>query len=86
MSGQLADLSNPKNRSLTFVPSLTPPYSLPIMLPGVLGTVSSSAAGKYSVELTIGSIDLDLLSVDGHAAPGATVHLSSTTGPVTWSA
>jgi len=84
MSGQLSDLSDPKNRSLTFTPTIPAPYSLPLMLPGVLGTVSSSAAGKYSVALTVGDLELDLLSVDGHAAPGGTVHLSAAGGPVSW--
>ena len=34
MSGQLADLSLPTNRSLTFEPRLPAPFSLPLMLPG----------------------------------------------------
>ena len=86
MSGQLADLSDTSNRSLTFAPTIPAPYSLPLMLPGVLGTIASSATGKYSVMLTIGELELGTLSVDGHKAPGATVHLSAKGAPVSWTA
>ena len=85
MSGQLADLTVAGNRSLEFTPALPPPYSLPIMLPGVLGTLSSKAAGQYEVALTVGQLQLDVLTVDGHRAPGAQVILS-TGAPVSWSA
>jgi hypothetical protein len=84
VSGQLADLSNPANKSLTFDPTISAPYTLPLMLPGVLGTVASSGAGKYSVSLTVGELDLDVLSVDGVHAPGGLVHLTPGT-PVSWS-
>jgi hypothetical protein len=84
MSGQLADLTSPTNRSLTFAPRLQPPFSLPIMLPGVLGTVGSSVAGKYTVCLTVGEIELDLLSVDGNKAPGSPVRLVANKECVDW--
>jgi len=84
ISGQLADLSSPTNRSLTFEPRLAPPYSLPIMLPGVLGALSASAAGQHSVALTVGELTLDLLAVSGKAAPGKTVTLRAGAAPVTW--
>ena len=42
MSGQLADLSLPTNRSLSFEPRLPAPFSLPLMLPG--GEESESEA------------------------------------------
>ena len=74
VSGQLADLAPPANRSLTFAPRLAPPYTLPFMLPGVLGTVESATAGsvsKYSVCLTVGELELDLLSVSGTKVPTA---------------
>lgn len=85
ISGQLADLSSPANRSLTFAPTLPAPFSLPLMLPGVLGTVASPKAGSYIVELTVGALSLDLLAVDGHVAPGALVQLR-VGEPVSWSA
>ena len=50
----------------------------------MLGTVSSPAVGKYEVSLTVGTLDLDLLSVDGTKAPGAPVHLSAGGAPVVW--
>ena len=74
ISGQLADLTSPTNRSLTFAPRQKPPYTLPLMLPGVLGTVASATDGsvsKYSVCLTVGELELDLLSVNGINAPKA---------------
>ena len=84
MSGQLADLASPTNRSLTFAPKLPPPYSLPIMLPGVLGAVASTAARRYTVCLTVGSIELDLLSVDGSKAPRSPFRLVGGGDCVDW--
>lgn len=66
LSGQAADL--PKG-SLTHKPKVAPPYALPIFLPGVVGQLSSPAAGHYSVRLTVGELWLDVLSVDGVRAP-----------------
>jgi hypothetical protein len=55
------------------------------MLPGVLGTVSSAATGKYVVTLTVGELDLDLLSVDGHKPPGSgPYHLVAGGTPIAW--
>lgn len=89
ITGQLADLSSSTNRSLTFAPTVDAPYTLPLMLPGLLGTVSSSATGRYTVSLTVGAIELDLLAVDGsaapHTAPGSGVQLSADGSPVSWS-
>ena len=84
ISGQLADLSVPANRSLTFAPTVPAPYVLPLMLPGVLGTVSSPSPGKYQVALTVGALDLDVLAVDGAAYPG---HAAVVAGaaPLVWS-
>ena len=38
MSGQLADLSQPTNRSLTFAPTIAAPYVI-VVFPGNLRTV-----------------------------------------------
>merc|ERR1719272_755596 len=82
ISGQLADLSSPSARSLTFAPTIPAPYSLPLMLPGVLGTVSAKQdAGSnpptctYKVALTIGELELDTLSVNSAKATGGTTVL-----------
>ena len=60
MSGQLADLASPTNRSLTF------------------------AARRYTVCLTVGSIELDLLSVDGSKAPRSPFRLVGGGDCVDW--
>lgn len=85
ISGQLADLSTAANRSLTFAPAIAPPYTLPIMLPGVLGTVESAVEGSYRVVLTVGALDLEVLAVDGHRAPAiaGAIHLQVGV-PVVW--
>ena len=82
ISGQLADLSSPAARSLTFAPAVSAPFSLPLMLPGVLGTVSAKQdpgsnppTCTYVVALTIGALELDTLSVHGAKATGATTSL-----------
>ena len=67
ISGQQAHLPN---GSLTFAPKVKAPYKLPVMLPGVLGVLSSPAQGTYSMGLTVGELCLSLLEVDGKAAPG----------------
>ena len=65
-------------------------YSLPLMLPGVLGTVSASfdsvkGTCAYVIALTIGELELDLLSVHGAKAVGH-VHLIAGGVPVSFSA
>ena len=69
ISGQNADLPN---GSLTFQPKLTEAsWMLPYYLPGVLGTVSKTAAG-YTLTVKIGELSLS------HLAVGDAVH----SGPV----
>ena len=81
ISGQQANLPN---SSLVFAPRLSAPYELPVLLPGVWGVLSSAAAGSYSLRLTVGELELKLLAVDGHAAPGAIVRLVAGTPPLVW--
>jgi len=50
----------------------------------VLGTVSSPTVGQYEVSLTVGTLDLDVLSVDGTRAPGTRIHLSAGGDPIVW--
>ena len=83
LSQQQADLPN---GTLSFAPRLPAPYSLPVLLPGVLGVVHSPRPGEYAVWLTVGELDLQLLSVDGRAAPktGPGLRLAAGAPPVVW--
>ena len=83
ISGQQAELHK---GSLTFAPKVEAPYVLPVFLPGVLGTLTATTAGKYTVVLTVGALELDVLSVAGKVAPtgsGGKVVLASGV-PVSW--
>ena len=76
------------NASLTFSPRLPCPYSLPVFLPGVLGTltcVAGAASGETAVlELTAGgALELDHLAVSGKAYPRLPVKLQ-VGSPVSW--
>jgi hypothetical protein len=79
ISGQQADL--PK-RSLTFSPKVKPPFVLPVFMPGVLGTLTAGSGGSYTLALTVGQLDLDVLAVADQAVPGK-VHVA-VGKPVTW--
>jgi len=68
ISGQQADL--PKG-ALSFSPRVTPPYSLPILLPGVIGSIRSQHSMHFELELTVGSLQLTSLQVRGCAWRGA---------------
>ena len=80
ISGQQANLPN---GTLSFAPKLKAPYSLPVVLPGVFGSLSSPSTGRYALRLTVGALTLTSLSVDGNTAPGP-VHLTADSGPVQW--
>lgn len=68
MSGQNADL--PKS-SLTFNPKLTQQsWALPFYLPGVLGNIRRAADGQLTLDVKVGSLNLDHLSISGVAHPG----------------
>ena len=82
ISGQQANLPN---GTLSFAPKLKAPYSLPVVLPGVFGSLSSPSTGRYALHLTVGALTLTSLSVDGNTAPGP-VHLTADSGPVQWTA
>jgi len=88
LSGQQARLhphqNSQKNQThLSFSPKLPcdiEGYVLPLYLPGVLGTLScqdygGSAGQQAAVELTVGSLRVDILSVDGVSYPTSPVHL-----------
>ena len=82
ISGQQADL--PRGL-LSFAPKVQPPYTLPVFMPGVMGTLSATPAGQFTLALTVGELSLTELSVAGHAAPtsGGTVRVA-VGEPVTW--
>ena len=79
ISGQQAELHK---GSLTFAPKVKPPYVLPVFMPGVLGTLTATASGEYTLALTVGELDLDVLAVGGKATPGK-VHVA-VGKPVSW--
>jgi hypothetical protein len=73
--------------SLTFSPKLPCPYELPwFVSTGAVGTLScavTSDGPQLTVEVTLGQLGVDLLSVEGEAFPGA---VSLAAGhSVTWS-
>ena len=86
ISGQQADLGA-ENSSLTFAPKVQAPFSLPILLVGVLGSVRADKKQdgmKYTVELTIGDLRVESLSVDGSTYPGAVDISAEGTNSVSW--
>ena len=56
--------------SLTFEPNLPCPYVLPVLVTGAVGTLSCDA-GKFTLKVTLGRLDLAILAVDSSAHPGA---------------
>eukprot|EP00043_Microstomoeca_roanoka_P010110 m.96381 g.96381 ORF g.96381 m.96381 type:complete len:1092 (-) comp14791_c0_seq2:334-3609(-) len=78
ISGQQAHLPN---GTLTFAPVISPPYTLPILLPGVLGSLSAIQSDPHTVtfdvKLTSGSLSLTYLAVAGHICPNSTIALSA---------
>eukprot|EP01065_Artemidia_motanka_P038717 TRINITY_DN47565_c0_g1_i1.p1 TRINITY_DN47565_c0_g1~~TRINITY_DN47565_c0_g1_i1.p1 ORF type:complete len:985 (+),score=290.16 TRINITY_DN47565_c0_g1_i1:57-3011(+) len=77
VTGQTADMTYRSNSTLTFNPRLTcspagTGYSVPVLLPGVVGTVSCSAtsAGRqFKLAITAGSVQAQTLSVSGVPYP-----------------
>lgn len=56
LSGQTVDLPAGK---LTFVPRFPPPYTLPVLIAGVEGTLTRAVAGgAYTLEVAFGSLSL----------------------------
>eukprot|EP00731_Ephydatia_muelleri_P017922 Em0010g1020a len=75
LSGQNANMTE---GSLTFAPKVSPPFLLPVMLPGVWGYLEAQEfapkrpdAGyvQYTLGLNFGSIPLQSLSISGCSAP-----------------
>merc|ERR1712025_806470 len=65
ISGQVANLAK---GSLIFKSALTSPYSLPVLLPGVLGHIvalsTDDGTNRYNLNLTVGQLILQELSCD----------------------
>jgi hypothetical protein len=57
---------------LTFAPVLPAPYTLPVLLPGVVATLSASgsAPARFTLQLVFGSLQLTTLAVGARAYPG----------------
>lgn len=81
ISGQIADLPNNK---LGFAPTMDAPYRLPVILPGVLGSLEASAAPscRYTFSLAMGNLNLTTLEVNGSLYPGSTTVTPG--APVSW--
>jgi len=60
ISGQQADLPN---GYLSFAPKVASPYSLPLLLPGIVGLLRSPKDLYFEVELSVGLITLSSLRV-----------------------
>lgn len=85
LSGQKASLL--PEASLTFSPKIGAPFSLPVYLPGVLGTLSCTST-SFTLALTAGSLRLKVLSVGSSKYPvpsGGFVEVR-VSSPVTWEA
>lgn len=83
LSGQDANLPA---GSLSFEPKLSPPYNLPVLLPGVLGSLSAvpqDHAVCYTLSLAFGQLTLQHLAVGSDVCPDNPVVIKPGT-PVTW--
>jgi non-lysosomal glucosylceramidase len=80
LAGQQADLPN---SNLAFLPKLDVPFSVPLLLPGVVGLVHGAADGHFEVQLSAGELQLQSLSVAGCAHPGVAQLTAGKS--VTWS-
>ena len=78
------------NSSLTFAPKLQPPFNLPVLLVGVLGSVKAEAptqrsgGTRFTLELTIGELQVDLLVVGSSVHPGAIALSASGKRSISW--
>ena len=86
LSGQSASLLPADSAALTFDPSIETPYTLPVYLPGVLGTLTNDGSA-ITLALTVGSLKVKTLTVSGAAAPaGPDGFVEVAPGnPVSWS-
>jgi hypothetical protein len=79
LSGQQGDIYR---GALSFDPRLPAPFSLPVSLPGVLGTLAVDAAGRHNLSVAFGTLSL----VSGGLRVGAAVYAGGavTLGPGQW--
>ncbi|CAF1672410.1 unnamed protein product [Adineta ricciae] len=77
LSGQYVDLSN---GTLTFSPALSVPYTLPVLIPNLFGSLSVIASSNdnrlFTLSLSIGNLSLNTLAVYNVVYPGS-VHLTA---------
>jgi len=80
LSGQVADFSHAANATLTCSPRYdcggTGGYSVPVMLPGVVG-VLRCAQGEIEIELLVGTIVVHRLAVGGAVYPTSPATLAA---------
>lgn len=86
LSGQVANLTKPTTASLTFAPAVVEPFKLPVLLPGIVGTIAGRN-GQYELGLTIGNLDIAVLAVNGvrYPTPSSGVISLAAGQSVTWS-
>jgi hypothetical protein len=72
---------------LGFAPALQPPYTLPVLVPGAVGTLKCSASGSYSFVVVLGQIQLRAITMptaNWTAAAGKPVQLVAGDAALTW--
>jgi len=57
------------NASLTFSPKIAAPYQFPVLIPKVFGFIRTSQDGTHTLQLLMGSLELDNLAVNDDAYP-----------------
>ena len=76
-TGQYTDLTN---GTLLFSPKLRPPFTLPVLIPKIFGSISATllpnGKSSYTLTLAIGNLSLNLLAVNNVKYPGS-VHLTA---------
>ena len=82
----LADLARSPNRSLTFEPKLACPFTLPVLLPRVLGSLKCTADRRLTMSFTRTrpGVVLDHLAVAGVPYPKLPVTLDAAALPLVW--
>ena len=72
ISGQDTDLSK---GILSFSPKLRSPFILPVLIPNIFGSISSTPLSNgqstYTLTLTVGKLSLNLLAVNTVKYPGS---------------
>ena len=71
-SGQYTDLSK---GVLTFAPKIRSPFILPVLIPNILGSISATPSSQgetsYTLSISVGTVAINTLAVDGVQYPGS---------------